>query len=286
MNRRLAILLLGLVVAVSGCTNTDSTNLQELQVDAESADTNMTGPELLNSSVDAISEIESHSTSSSDQMALDASVFSLSINMSTEAAADYSNRTAKSETAGNISAGASFIGTNTTGFEAQSYTERNTSYVKKSNETENNGEWRSINQSFDNHPATLNAEMFEDTKAELVGQQEVNGNSTYVLSLDKDAETLGQHFTPMLTLYGPDISETNSSNSSEVNSENVEKTQAYLWINQKTYEPVKLSYYLSIKAESSDKGLINADGSVQFKSQTTYTEHNQEQNIQRLEEIE
>lgn len=278
MKQTPAILLLGLVVAVSGCANTESPEIQEIQVDAEEIDTNRTGPELLNSSIGRISNLDSHNTSSTNQLALDASVFTMSINMSTEAAANYTDKSAKAFTDGNVTAGASYIGTNTTGFRAESYTDGNTSYVKIVNQTEGSGEWAQHNSSFDQYPAVLNQDLLEGAEAELLGAETVEGNETYVLSLQANVEKAGQHFSQVLPNYGPELS-SRSEESEGLDEDNVESYQSYLWIDQKTLKPVKFSYFISVGVEGNEKGLFNADGSMQIKSQNTYTGYGRSQEI-------
>ena len=279
MNRTPAILLLGLVVAVSGCASTESPELQEIQVDAAEIDINQTGPELLNSSIEKISQVESHDTTSTNQMALDASVFSLSINMTTEAASNYTSKSVKAFTDGSVTAGASYIGKNTTSFRAESYTSGNTSYVKRANQTESSGEWTQYSSGFDKHPAVLKPGLFENAEAEFLGVDKVEGNDTYVLSLEDNINSTGQHFSQVLMNYGPELS-SRSEESEGVDEDNVERSQAYLWIDQETLKPVKFSYFISVKVESDGEGLFSADGSMQIKSQNTYTGYGQVQEIE------
>lgn len=283
MNRTPAILLLGLVVAVSGCASTESPELQEIQVDAEEVDINRTGPELLNSSIQKISLVETHNTTSTNQMALAASVFSLDIDMDTQAATNYTDQSAKAFTDGNVTAGASYIGTNTTSYRAEAYTSGNTSYIKRANQTESSGEWNQYSSSFDKHPAVLKPGLFEDAEAELLGAETVEGNDTYVLSLEDNIEPVGQHFSQVLLSYGPELS-SRSEESEGVEEDNVERYQAYLWVDQETLKPVKFSYFISVGVEGNEEGLFNADGSMQIKSQNTYTGYGQSQEIKVPEE--
>ena len=285
MNRTSVILLLGLIIAASGCTSTESPELQKIHVDAEEADTNLSGQEILNSSIKKIKSTESHRTNSTNQLALSASVFSLDIDMDTIAALNYTSKTSESSIDGKITAGASYIGTNTTDFNSASYTDENSSYVKRANRTENStGEWTQYDSGFDQNPATLQTRLLKDSEAKLLGTDTVNGNETYLLSLENMLNASSQHFSQVFLKYGSELSG-RSEETEGVDEENVDSTQTYLWIDQESMKPVRFSYFISVDVKSNEEGLFNADGSMQIKSQNTYTAYNQKQNIRIPEEV-
>lgn len=274
-----------MVIIASGCINGNSQQLEEIRLETKEIETEKTGDEILNQTIEKNEYIESHKLTNNNELAMDLSVLEFGIGTETNASFDYTKQTSQGNTNGFFRAGIPLIGSNQTNFETETYSDEETTYVKKKNDTIEKPEWRDMNQSFDKNPLTLDLKLFEGTESNLEGQKTIKGQETYVISVIQDYNKLENHFSSIMNIYAYEETE-ETEEAEELPEEDIRQIQTYLFIGQEDYKPLKYIYYIDFDIKDNEnEGILSFDGRGQIKSETRYFDYNEIQEIEKNDDL-
>lgn len=269
-NRGLLLVLLAFVVISSGCISAEGDELDGKEIDVEEVETNETSEEILDSALENFEQKDSFEAESNHEMTMNAFIISLDIDLETESNINVQDQASNEQSEGVFRAGLPVVGSNETSFETMTNVSENVTEVYRVNETTEGGEWQTENVTFEEHPLRVDQYLSEDIDASLEGQQTVENQDAYVLSVDQDIETLGDQFSTALQIYEPEDLGESEEETEEVDEEMVRQSEVYLWVDQDTKEVVRHSYFIDFEFEDEEDGWINFDGRVQFKTEINY----------------
>ncbi len=270
MNRLVLVLVLvASLVLTAGCIGGDFEGLGvELDPDVEETDADDTGDEILASSVEAAQDAETYTVDADSRMAVSvSSFFSISVPLEANGSFDRGVDEARVDAEGEGEVEALVFFTNRTAFDTTRYVSDGTTYTRKAEDgAEVTDGWETADGGVDGMNLSLadTVSLYEDADAELEGAATVDGDDAYVLSLELDPADVGDHSERVTDAYGPDTLEGGDDESAEDEQALDDMTEgfdAYLWVDQETREPVRLSYFLSVEfeAEGDDDALISVD---------------------------
>jgi hypothetical protein len=164
-------------------------------------------------------------------------------------------------------------------FETEVYRSQDTRQVRKSNESVT-GDWEKVSS---DSPLPLSLEGLSstvgDADATVEGVSEVNGTEAYVLSLDVQTSSLGEAFSRTMETHGAENLEGDESGTSgEISEENINVSESYLWVDRETDRPLRFAYIVNLDIESDEDSDLS--GSVEFVTDTKYTDYGEEVEIE------
>ncbi|MFP4189055.1 MAG: hypothetical protein ACLFR5_06580 [Halobacteriales archaeon] len=252
------------LVALTGCVGGGEADVgANITPDVEPVDVDETGDEILASSLNTVGE-ETYTAES--RAGLDvASIFGLSISMNTTGEFDENMSYAHTEGEEGVKF---LVFSGGGGFNTTVYETPDARYTRRSNDT-TTGDWETTNA---DGPMSLSLEdvsaTLDDTEATVEGTEAVNGNETYVLSLDVPSDALGDALSRTMETHGADrIGD--DSGGGNVSETDVNESEAYLWVDRETDRPVRFAYLVSLGFEGDEED--EAGGEMEFFSDTRYT---------------
>ena len=276
----LAVVAVVALVVTTGCVGGGNADVgADINPDTEPAETNQTGDEVLDAALNATDSVETYRIDSETRMDL-ASLFGVSIEMDTTGEFDGSRNMAHASTDGNTSVG--FLGfSGGEGFETEVYQSSERRHTKKSNESVT-GDWTT--EAGTRLPLGLEdtSTTVDGANATLEGVAEVDGTEAYVLSLEVPASRFGEAFSRTTETHGPSgFGE--SDEGGETPEDAVDASEAYLWVDRETHRPLRFAYIANLDIEADEDS--DFSGSMEFMTDTRYTDYGDELEIEMPEEI-
>jgi len=304
MKTKLAVkvCIVAVLFVTAGCVGGDIEGMNGgINVDAEPAETNESGGEILETSLEAAEETETYRTDAESRIVVSgSSLFGLSVPVDSEGAFDHDTNLAHVESEGTVEVEAFGVFENETDYETEVYVTENQTHTRKTEDSETTtGGWMTTPNGMNETAASMSLEdtasVLEDADAELEGEETVNGNDAYVLSLGVSPEAVGEHTERLTDTYGPDElgdedDDDDPDEDEEIPDEAVEEFDTYLWVDQDTRQPLRFAYYLSMGFEDvenggDDDGFLDIDGNAEFFSDIEYTDHGEPVDIQLPDEV-
>ena len=285
-SRFVFVVVLAVALSVTaGCLGAEFEPMDiDIEPDAEEVETDETGDEILASSLEAVGDAETQTVEAENAMALGASrLFSLSMSM--DSSGEFvTDEFAHVSTDGVVDVQAFGIFDNETAFETESYSTPNATYTRSAEGDEPMSDWSVNETGIDDRPSPFGFEGIEkvlgDADAQLEGVETVDGDETYVLSLDLDAEGVILNSMEAFALYGSDELEEEEGDDpedEESDEADLDALDAYVWVDRDTREPVRLAYYVLATGlddeggDGDDEGIIDAEGAMEFYFDADYT---------------
>lgn len=281
MKERLAVAGLVVLITMTGCVGggEDADVGVDLNVSAQPVETDATGAEILDDAVSAAEDAETYRVRSETHMDLSA-LFGLSISTNTTGSFDRGEDLAYTHTEGEGGAEV-LVFSGGEEFETTVYQTGDTRYTRRSNESTQGG-WNITTVDGPLSPGLGDlVSTVEGTDATLEGVDEVNGREAYLLSLNVSPKSLGKAFARNLETHGNNLGNDGEGggNSSEGD---VETSKAYLWVDRESNRPVRFAY--RVWTEFSGKG-EDVSGSMEFLTDTRYTEYGDDVSIEIPDEV-
>lgn len=255
LNSRVILLgMLAAVVTVSGCIESNPTNLDsDFELNYTESDLDITGDEAYQESISAVEDTDSYSLNADNKMAMNLPVVSVSVNMTSEGVF----RTNSSEINSSGIIGFDVSGnSNSTDFSSNAVTdEDSTTITLDGNTTEY--------ERFDREELGISMESLKTLGVEdasLLGETTIDQERLLLLDLDINSSDLMRLSSDLFEKHSPLEESTESAEDQQMEDlENFDETKAYLWLNKENYMPKKFSYYGSA-----------GNNSVQIRSETEY----------------
>lgn len=269
------------LVVTTGCVGGGSADVgADITPDTEPVNTNQTGDDILGAALNATDGVETYRIDSETRMDL-ASLFGVSMVMNTTGEFDGSRNMAHSSTDGILSVG--FLGfSGGERFETEVHQSSERRHTKKSNESVT-GDWMTTEAGA---PLALGLEDTSTTvdgaNATLEGVTEVDGTEAYVLSLDVPASSLGEAFSRTTETQGPSGFAENDGGG-EPPEDAVDASEAYLLVDRETHRPLRFAYIANLDIEADEDS--DFSGSMEFMTNTTYTDYGDELEMETPEEV-
>jgi hypothetical protein len=252
--------------AVTGCVGGGNADVgADITPETEPAETNETGDEILSTALDTAEDVETYRVESETRMDL-ASFFGFSISMNTTGEFDRNESLAGVTTEGEQ--GAELLGlSGGEGFETTVYRTTDKRYTRRSNGSVTR-DWATtetdapLPPGLDDMSATV-----EGADASLEGVGEIDGEETYVLSLDMSASRIGEAFSRTMETHGP--SGFGDDEGGDASDSAVNVSQTYLWVDSETHRPLRFAYLVDLDFEG--EGEDEAGGSMEILGDTRYT---------------
>ncbi|MGK2230300.1 MAG: hypothetical protein ACI9QA_000453 [Methanobacteriota archaeon] len=283
------VLLVGLA-GVTGCLGGEVDTIDaDISPDAEPAETNETGDEILASGLSSTEDVDSYTVESTNGFAFGASQF-FNANVSMESNSRFSTAEQESIIDTEGVTDFSFLGLldNTTEFETTVYSEGNTTR-RRTVENGNATGWSEADANYSLTETVFGTDalswMRNGTEAELLGEERVNGVDTYALRINVTRETyrnIFMHSTAAVGLSAGGVEDSQESEQpeepedGEFNITDETAPKVYLWVDKETRRPARFAYLFTADSSNGsaegDGGGLNAAFSMLYEADYSYEE--------------